>query len=73
MHNQPDVPLLEGIEDKREQWHTVEGPLQPPNPPTPSVDPGKDESCVEDMVLKMVGWKEVTALGIDGNGRVESV
>jgi len=32
MRNQPDVPLPEGIEDKREQWHTVEGPPQPPTP-----------------------------------------
>jgi len=73
MHNQPDVPLPEGVEDKRKQRRTAEGPTRPPTPPPPPVNPGQDESNVGNKLLRMMGWKEGTGLGIDGDGRVEPV
>jgi len=73
MHNQPDVPLPEGVEDKRKQRRTAEGPTRPPTPPPPPVNPGQDESNVGNKLLKMMGWKEGTGLGVDGEGRVDPV
>jgi len=73
MHNQPDVPLPEGVEDKRKR-RTAEGPTRPPSPPPPPpVNPGQDESNVGNKLLRMMGWKEGTGLGVDGDGRVEPV
>jgi RNA-binding protein 5/10 len=73
MHNQPDVPLPEGVEDKRKQRRTAEAPTRPPTPPPPPVNPGQDESNVGNKLLKMMGWKEGTGLGVDGDGRVDPV
>lgn len=73
MHNQPDVPLPEGVEDKRKQRRTAEGPTRPPTPPPPPVNPGQDESNVGNKLLRMMGWKEGTGLGIEGDGRVDPV
>ncbi|KAI9433949.1 hypothetical protein H4582DRAFT_1983514 [Lactarius indigo] len=73
MHNQPDVPLPEGVEDKRKQRRTAEGPTRPPTPPPPPVNPGQDESNVGNKLLRMMGWKEGTGLGVDGDGRVDPV
>jgi len=72
MHNQPDVPLPEGVEDKRKQRRTAEGPTKLPSPPPP-VHPGQDESNVGNKLLRMMGWKEGTGLGVDGDGRVDPV
>ena len=71
MHNQPDVPLPEGVEDKRKQRRAAEGPTRPPSPPPPPVNPGQDESNVGNKLLRMMGWKEGTGLGVDGDGRVD--
>jgi RNA-binding protein 5/10 len=71
MHNQPDVPLPEGAEDKRKQRRAAEGPTRPPSPPPPPVNPGQDESNVGNKLLRMMGWKEGTGLGVDGEGRVD--
>jgi RNA-binding protein 5/10 len=73
MHNQPDVPLPEGVEDKRKQRRAAEGPTRPPTPPPPPINPGKDESNVGNKLLRMMGWKEGTGLGVDGEGRVDPV
>jgi RNA-binding protein 5/10 len=72
MHNQPDVPLPEGVEDKRKPRRAAEGPTRPPTPP-PLVNPGQDESNVGNKLLRMMGWKEGTGLGVDGDGRVDPV
>lgn len=73
MHNQPDVPLPEGVEDKRKQRRAAEGPTRPPTPPPPPVNPGQDESNMGNKLLRMMGWKEGTGLGVDGEGRVDPV
>ena len=73
MHNQPDVPLPEGVEDKRKQRRAAEGPARPPTPPPPPVNPGQDESNVGNKLLRMMGWKEGSGLGIEGDGRVDPV
>lgn len=71
MHNQPDVPLPDNIVStvgkKRRQ---VEGPPPPPSPP-PVVNPGQDEANVGNKLLKIMGWKEGSGLGTDGEGRVD--
>lgn len=72
MHNQPDVPAPESnksIPRKRQ----AEGPPKPPTPPPPPVNPGRDENNVGNKLLKMMGWKEGTGLGTDGEGRVDPV
>lgn len=77
MHNQPDVPLPEGggghggsskASNKRRQ---ADGPPPPPSPPPPPVNLGQDSNNVGNKLLKMMGWKEGTGLGTDGEGRVE--
>ena len=70
MHNQPDIPLPENSKPtvKKRQ---AEGPAPPPSPPPPPLNPGQDENNVGNKLLKMMGWKEGTGLGTDGEGRVD--
>ena len=85
MHNQPDVPLPEsshlnnspsnagsgaGNLNSGKRRH-AEGPPPPPSPPPPPINPGQDTNNVGNKLLKMMGWKEGTGLGTDGEGRVE--
>jgi RNA-binding protein 5/10 len=35
------------------------------------VNPGQDETNVGNKLLRMMGWKEGTGLGVDGDGRVD--
>lgn len=70
MHNQPDIPLPEGGTATLKKKRFAEGPPPPPSPP-PQVIPAKDESNVGNKLLKMMGWKEGSGLGFDGDGRVE--
>ncbi|KAI0317768.1 hypothetical protein OF83DRAFT_1163779 [Amylostereum chailletii] len=71
MHNQPDMPLPETTEDPRKSRRFAEGPPPPPSPPPPALNPGKDDTNVGNKLLKMMGWKEGTGLGVDGGGRVD--
>jgi RNA-binding protein 5/10 len=71
LFNQPDAPVPEkdpgpGSTKKRH----VETPSRPVTPPLP-VNLGKDQSNVGNKLLKMMGWKEGTGLGTDGDGRVD--
>ena len=69
LFNQPDAPVPEkdaGSTKKR----LVETTSRPATPPLP-VNPGKDQRNVGNKLLKMMGWKEGTGLGSDGDGRVD--
>lgn len=72
MHNQPDIPLPGEVASKAagKKKH-AEGPPKPPTPPPAPVEPAKDENNVGNKLLKMMGWKEGTGLGTDGEGRVD--
>ena len=72
MHNQPDIPLPSEVVSKAagKRKH-AEGPPKPPTPPPAPVEPAKDENNVGNKLLKMMGWKEGTGLGTDGEGRVD--
>ncbi|KAJ8582319.1 hypothetical protein M405DRAFT_830825, partial [Rhizopogon salebrosus TDB-379] len=71
MHNQPDVPLPEnaGSLVSKKRRH-AEGLSPPPSPP-PAINPGQDDANVGNKLLKMMGWKEGSGLGTDGEGRVD--
>ena len=69
LFNQPDAPVPEKDASSTKK-RPVETPSQPVTPP-PSVNPGKDQSNVGNKLLKMMGWKEGTGLGSDGDGRVD--
>ncbi|KAI6150873.1 hypothetical protein BKA82DRAFT_4120862 [Pisolithus tinctorius] len=73
MHNQPEVPLPEngGVAAKKKRH--AEGPPPPPSPPSPPTALSKDESNVGNKLLKMMGWKEGSGLGTDGDGRVDPI
>ncbi|KAI0060898.1 hypothetical protein BV25DRAFT_913931 [Artomyces pyxidatus] len=73
MHNQPDVPMPEGVEDKRKQRRFEEGPRAPSPPAPPPLNPGQDHANVGNKLLKMMGWKEGTGLGATGEGRVDPI
>ncbi|KAH9921052.1 uncharacterized protein B0H18DRAFT_1022520 [Fomitopsis serialis] len=74
MHNQPDVPLPGEVTNKAvgKRKH-AEGPPKPPTPPPAPVEPAKDQNNVGNKLLKMMGWKEGTGLGTDGEGRVDPI
>ena len=71
MHNQPDIPLPENISAASKKKRYTEGPPPPPSPPPAPPAPGKDENNVGNKLLKMMGWKEGSGLGTDGDGRVD--
>lgn len=74
MHNQPDIPLPETSATAGKPSTTkrfAEGPPAPAPPPPPPVHVGEDTSNVGNKLLRMMGWKEGTGLGQDGDGRVE--
>lgn len=73
LFNQPDVPLpeVEGSSSKVMKRKQVEGPPPPPPPPPQPLNPGQDETNIGNKLLKMMGWKEGTGLGTNGEGRVD--
>ncbi|TFY54898.1 hypothetical protein EVG20_g9523 [Dentipellis fragilis] len=77
MHNQPEAPCPEGTEAIQKAQRYAEGPVKPSSPPLTSaphiIHPGQDESNVGNKLLKMMGWKAGTGLGIDGEGRVDPI
>ncbi|KAH7889808.1 hypothetical protein F5I97DRAFT_1847493 [Phlebopus sp. FC_14] len=73
MHNQPEVPLPENTTSTLRKKRHAEGPPPPPSPPPPAVTPGKDENNVGNKLLKIMGWKEGSGLGTEGDGRVDPI
>ncbi|KAG6376045.1 hypothetical protein JVT61DRAFT_2013 [Boletus reticuloceps] len=73
MHNQPDVPLPENTTTVSKKKRFAEGPPPQPSPPPAPLAPGKDENNVGNKLLKMMGWKEGSGLGTDGDGRIDPV
>lgn len=69
LFNQPDTPMPEKDPGKPTKKRQVEAP--PPPPPPPTLNPGQDEKNVGNKLLKMMGWKEGSGLGTEGDGRVE--
>lgn len=72
MHNQPEVPLPENGGAAAKKKRQAEGPPPAPSPPPPIV-PSKDESNVGNKLLKMMGWREGSGLGTEGDGRVDPI
>ncbi|KAL4064306.1 hypothetical protein V8B97DRAFT_1950461 [Scleroderma yunnanense] len=73
MHNQPEMPLPENNTSVTKKKRHVEGPPPPPSPPPPAVAPSKDEANVGNKLLRMMGWKDGSGLGTDGDGRVDPI
>ncbi|KAF9066852.1 hypothetical protein BDP27DRAFT_979484 [Rhodocollybia butyracea] len=75
LFNQPDVPLpeVEGSSSKVTKRKQAEGPPPPPPPPPQPLNPGQDETNIGNKLLKMMGWKEGTGLGTNGEGRVDPI
>jgi len=71
MHNQPEIPMPENNGAVAKKKRHMEGPPPPPSPPPPSVAPAQDDANVGNKLLKMMGWKEGSGLGTDGDGRVD--
>ncbi|CAA7270148.1 unnamed protein product [Cyclocybe aegerita] len=71
LFNQPDVPLPEKEPNLTKKKYSE--PPRAPTPPPPHVNPGQDESNVGNKLLKMMGWKEGTGLGSEGDGRVDPI
>jgi len=75
LFNQPDVPLPDkDVASSSSSKRKAEGPTRGPTPPlavTPAPPPAKDETNVGNKLLKMMGWKEGTGLGSEGEGRID--
>ncbi|KAF9036778.1 hypothetical protein BJ165DRAFT_1505888 [Panaeolus papilionaceus] len=72
LFNQPDTPMPEKDASSSSSARKKQ-PTPPPPPPPPPVNPGKDESNVGNKLLKMMGWKEGSGLGTEGEGRVDPI
>ncbi|KAF9002035.1 hypothetical protein BDQ17DRAFT_1426312 [Cyathus striatus] len=70
LFNQPDTPLpdKEATQTSKKR-HSEEPPAHTP----PALKPGEDDNNIGNKLLKMMGWKEGSGLGTDGEGRVEPI
>ncbi|KIK63865.1 hypothetical protein GYMLUDRAFT_95422 [Collybiopsis luxurians FD-317 M1] len=73
LFNQPEIPLPEADNGKVSKRKQAEGPPPPPPPPSVPLNPGQDENNVGNKLLKMMGWREGTGLGVNGEGRVDPI
>ena len=67
LFNQPDVPLPDKDAVSVPKKRQLEGPQSTPTPPPPA----QDDANVGNKLLKMMGWKEGSGLGSEGDGRVK--
>ncbi|KAF8655855.1 hypothetical protein AX16_002938 [Volvariella volvacea WC 439] len=76
LFNQPDVPVPEKDPSKAsgaKNPRRAEGPPKPPTPPPPPLNLGEDQNNVGNKLLKLMGWKEGTGLGTEGDGRIDPI
>lgn len=71
LFNQPDTPVPEKDTSKSTKKRHVEAPPPPPPAPPAALNPGQDDNNVGNKLLKMMGWKEGSGLGTEGEGRVD--
>ncbi|PPQ66853.1 hypothetical protein CVT26_009632 [Gymnopilus dilepis] len=69
LFNQPDVPLPDKDAVSVPKKRQLEGPQSTPTPPPPA----QDDANVGNKLLKMMGWKEGSGLGSEGDGRVKPI
>ena len=77
LFNQPDTPLPEKDEGgnvvvKRKFAEVTSHSTSSTPPPAPT-NPGSDANNVGNKLLKMMGWKEGSGLGSEGDGRLNPV
>ncbi|VDC01061.1 unnamed protein product [Peniophora sp. CBMAI 1063] len=73
IYGQPDVPLPEPS-SSRQTGGPKFAPAQALPTPPPTINPGEDSSNIGNKLLKAMGWKEGTGLGVEGNeGRTAPV
>ncbi|VDC05354.1 unnamed protein product [Peniophora sp. CBMAI 1063] len=73
IYGQPDVPLPEPS-SSRQSGGPKSAPTQASPTPPPTINPGEDSSNIGNKLLKAMGWKEGTGLGVEGNeGRTAPV
>ncbi|KAF9562135.1 hypothetical protein CPC08DRAFT_742238 [Agrocybe pediades] len=73
LFNQPDVPMLEKEISHTSKKRQLEVPVEHPTPPVAPPNLGQDDANVGNKLLKMMGWREGTGLGSEGEGRVNPI
>lgn len=71
LFNQPDTPLPEkDVTQTAVKRKHAEATQSVSSTPVAPVNPASDKDNVGNKLLKMMGWKEGTGLGSEGEGRV---
>ena len=76
LFNQPDTPLPDRDEGKvvvKRKFAEVSSHSASATPPPAQINPGSDANNMGNKLLKMMGWKEGTGLGSEGDGRLNPV
>ncbi|KZV65850.1 hypothetical protein PENSPDRAFT_756163 [Peniophora sp. CONT] len=76
IYGQPDVPLPDpsSSSTRHPTKPATQSQSQASPTPPPQVNPGEDSSNIGNKLLKAMGWKEGTGLGVEGNeGRTAPV
>jgi len=73
LFNQPDTPAPEKDASKTTKKRHVEAAPPPASALPAALNPGQDDNNVGNKLLKMMGWKEGSGLGTEGDGRVDPI